>query len=83
MSKVVGIQSNVSFKYDGVDYSGIRLFCTDQDSERKDLVGVSTSADFIGQHKPELFEVAKTLKVGDEVKILRNRWNKVEDIILK
>lgn len=83
MSKVVGIQRNVSFKYDGVDYNGIRLFCTDSDTERPGLEGLSTSADFIGDHKKELFAIAETLELGDEITVIRNKWNKVEAIMKK
>ena len=75
--QIVGIQRNVTFKFDGNVFTGINLYCA---LERDGVEGHVTEKHFVNSSK-ECFGLANSLKVGDQVNIYYNRYGKIDAIV--
>lgn len=75
MSKVIGY-SKKHFEFDdGRSCDGFYLYLSE---ERRDTVGVATERVFVSNTKMDGY----TPSVGDEIKVLYNRYGKVDSVML-
>lgn len=74
--KVIGIQKNVSFQYNGQTFTGTNLYTGDQ---KEGVEGIVSQKFFFNSSK-ECHKVIDTLKVGDEVRIYFNQYGKPDGV---
>ena len=74
--KIIGIQRNVTFKYDGNSFTGTNIYTSE---ERPDVEGVVSQKFFFNSSK-ESYKVIEGLKVNDNIRIYFNRYGKPDSV---
>ena len=77
--KVIGIQKNVSFNYDGTNFQGLNLYTSE---EKNGVEGFVTNKFFINKDKP-IYKDAIEVKLGDEISFNYNRFGKPETLFIE